>query len=178
MSLWVCWPQCYTQSTFLKNCHHFLLSDVQHLETESSWETIVMLITLWFSRSKTQSHILNTTAQMMEPTLFISTLAKLLKQSLSLFFHLFLPNPSPQEKDPECHRSIFPHISKHKCVSSSHSFVSFSLLFSQESWCHFKELMSWETLWAPISHSLSLVSLSLLSQTFWLKPRPSVGFLR
>lgn len=40
-------------------------------------------------------------------------------------------------------------------------------LFSQESWCHFKESMSWETLWAPISLSF----FSVLSHTFWLKPK-------
>lgn len=160
-------PLCYKQSTLLKICSCFLLSDVQHLETETLWETMVMLITVWFSRRKMPRHILNATAQAVEPALFILHWPSCLsKPSPSLLLSFSSQSFTPGEG------SWMPqsHIASHfKCVSSSHAFVSFSLLFSQESWCHFKESMSWETLWAPIS--FSLLSLLLYSYRFFLSTK-------
>lgn len=173
MSPWVFWvqffwwpiPLCYTKSTFLKNCNCSLLSDMQHLETETSWETIVMFITLWFSRSKMQSHILNSTDNGAHAIhIYISQAVWAISLS---HFRLFLSKPSLWEKDAECHRCTFSHISKHKF--HHHILLSHLALYFlrkagtiSKSWC----------LERPSGHlSHSLLFFSFLSHTFWLKPR-------
>lgn len=99
---------------------------MQHLETETSWESTVKHITLWFSRSQMQSHTLNTIAQTTEPTLFVSTyMAKLPMQYLLLLSTVsFFPIPHPRRRilnATDAHSLTFQSISVfHRHIPLSH----------------------------------------------------------